>query len=72
MSPRASDSSRKASRMLLLWNPSARIVPISAVLLETAAYIVIIAPMMAPSEKIIVSDRPRILRNFAMTSDCSS
>ena len=70
--PSSSDSSRKAPSMLLLRNPSALKVPISLTLFATAAYIVIIAPIMAPRENIIVRDMPRILRNFAIISDCFS
>ena len=55
--------------MLRLWNPRALSVPISAVRFATAAYMVIMAPITAPSEKMIVSDIPRIRRNFAITSD---
>ncbi len=70
-SPSISDSIRNAERMLILLKPSARMVPISPILLATAAYMVIIAPMMAPREKMEVSERPRMRRNFAIISDWS-
>ena len=60
---------RKLTRMDLRWKPRARSVPISAVRLATAAYMVIMAPMIAPREKITVSETPRILRNVAIISD---
>ena len=46
--------------------------PISAVRFATAAYIVIIAPIIAPIEKITDSVRPRMLMKFESASDCSS
>ena len=49
--PRISDSVRKADKILFLRNPSARNVPISIMRLATEAYIVIIAPIIAPTEK---------------------
>ena len=70
--PRNNDSRRNAIRISLLLNPSARRVPISAVRLATAEYIVIIAPIIAPIEKIMVREIPKILRNFAMISDWSA
>ena len=51
----SSDSSRNAHRMLPRRNPSARSVPISGVRLATEAYMVIMAPMIAPAEKMIDS-----------------
>ena len=67
--PSKSDSARNASKILCLRKPSALNVPISAVRLATAEYMVIIAPIIAPMEKIMVSDIPRIRRNFAIISD---
>ena len=40
--------------------------------LATDAYMVIMAPMMAPMEKMVLSEMPRMLKNLAMTSDCSA
>ena len=57
--PSNSASTRNTTRMPLLRKPSARKVPISAVRLATDAYMVIIAPMVAPIEKITESVRPR-------------
>ena len=71
MNPRSSDSARNAARMLRLRKPKARIVPISPIRLATADYMVIMAPMIAPMEKMMVSDTPRIRRNFAIISDWS-
>jgi hypothetical protein len=51
MAPINNDSRRKAQRMLRRRKPSARSVPISAVRVATEAYMVIIAPMMAPVER---------------------
>src|SRR5450755_2624860 len=59
MSPRSSDSPRNAVRMAARENPSARSVPISLVRLATLAYMVIIAPMMAPMEKMTEIVVPR-------------
>ena len=42
--------------MLPRLKPSARSVPISGVRLATEAYMVIMAPMIAPAEKMIDSD----------------
>ena len=69
---RHSDSVRNARRMAGRWKPSARRVPISAVRWATEAYIVVMAPMTAPSEKVTERAVPRTLRNFTMTSDCSA
>src|SRR4026208_92692 len=71
-SERTSDSIKNAIRMLRRKNPSARKVPISTVRLATAPYIVIIAPIVAPVLKITVMKIPRIRKNFALLSDCSS
>ena len=46
--------------------------PISAVREATLAYIVIIAPMIAPIEKITEIDVPRMLMNLASVSDWSA
>jgi hypothetical protein len=63
-------SRRKPARIETLLNPSALKVPISAVLLATAAYMVIMEPKTAPSEKITVSPTPRSFKNLAIISDC--
>ncbi len=52
--------------------PSARSVPISRWRLATAAYIVIIAPIIAPLAKKMDTMVPRILTNVAAPSDCFS
>ena len=57
--PSSSDSSRNATRIDSRENPSARSVPISDVRDATLAYIVIIAPMIAPIEKMIEIVVPR-------------
>ena len=69
---RQSASARKATRIAPRRNPRARSDPISAVRLATAAYIVIIAPIIAPTEKITDSVIPRMRMKFDSTSDCSS
>ena len=69
MKPNNKDSTKNAIRMLRRRKPKARKVPISAVRLATAEYMVIIAPMIAPMEKIMVSDIPKIRRNLAIISD---
>ncbi len=46
--------------MLLRGNPRARRVPISSVRFATAAYIVIMAPIIAPTLKMAVMKIPRI------------
>ena len=51
--PSSSDSPRNATRIDAREKPSARSVPISAVRDATLAYMVIIAPMIAPMEKMI-------------------
>jgi len=63
-------SRRKAPRILARRNPMARKVPISAVRLATEAYMVIIAPMIAPMENMVLRIVPRMRRKFAMSSDC--
>ncbi len=68
----SSDSSRNAASTAPRRNPSARRVPISAVRLATAPNIVIIAPTIAPIEKIADSVVPRIPMNFASASLCSA
>ena len=57
----SSASSRNAVRIAPRPKPSARSVPISAVRVATDAYIVMAAPMMAPSEKITDSVLPMIV-----------
>jgi len=54
------DSNKKEDKILLLANPSDLSVPISTVLLATAAYIVIAAPIVAPKLNTIVIKVPRI------------
>ena len=66
------DSNKKAMRMLLRLNPRERSVPISTVLFATAAYIVIIAPIVAPKLKIIVINIPKTRMKPARISDCSA
>ena len=66
------DSVKNAIKILLLLKPSARNVPTSTVLFATEAYIVIIAPIVAPKLKITVMNKPRNLINPAICSDCSS
>ena len=58
-SPSSSASTRNATRIAAREKPSARSVPISAVREATLAYIVIIAPMIAPIEKITEIVVPR-------------
>ena len=58
--------------MLERRKPRARSVPISLVRFATAAYIVIIAPIMAPIEKMIDSTMPRTLMKTDSVFDCSS
>src|SRR5437588_824919 len=67
----STDSTRNAVSTLRRWNPRARSVPTSTTRLATAAYIVIIAPIIAPTLKMVVTTRPRILMNFAIACDCS-
>ena len=59
MKPSSSASTRNAARIAAREKPSARSVPISAVRDATLAYIVIIAPMIAPIEKITEIVVPR-------------
>ena len=65
-------SSRKDTRMLPRENPSARSVPISRCRLAIEAYIVIIAPIMAPMEKKTRDERAQALTNSVVPSDCFS
>ncbi len=58
-SPSSSDSTRNAVRIDEREKPSARSVPISPVRDATLAYMVIIAPMIAPIEKIAEIVPPR-------------
>src|SRR5882762_1012954 len=60
------DSARNATRMLRRWNPRARIVPTSTTRFATAAYIVIIAPIIAPMLKMTVTTMPRRVMNVAI------
>ena len=53
------DSIRNVAMMLERRNPSARMVPISPTRFATAAYMVIIAPIVAPSEKITLKVSPK-------------
>ena len=57
--PSSSASPRNAVRIAAREKPSARRVPISAVRDATLAYIVIIAPMTAPIEKMMEIVVPR-------------
>src|SRR3989440_1286211 len=59
MSPSSNDSTRNATRIAAREKPSARSVPISLVRLATLAYMVIMAPMMAPMEKMTEMVVPR-------------
>ena len=54
------DSIKNAIKMEVLPNPNALSVPISVVRFATAAYIVIMAPIMAPTLKITVMVIPKI------------
>ena len=54
------DSIKNAVKIELLPNPNARSVPISVVRFATAAYIVIMAPIIAPRLKITVMVIPKI------------
>ena len=62
-------SDRKAIRMNVRRNPSALRVPISDVRAATAAYMVIIDPVIAPTLKMSVRLIPRIRINLAINSD---
>src|SRR5207237_392082 len=65
------DSTRNAPKTLRRLNPRARRVPTSTVRFATAAYIVIIAPIMAPKLKIVVTTIPSVRMNVARVLDCS-
>lgn len=54
------DSIKNAVKIELLPNPNALSVPISVVRFATAAYIVIMAPIIAPTLKIMVMEMPNI------------
>ena len=71
MNESESASIKNAVRILLRRNPSARNVPISTVLFATDAYIVIIAPIIAPALNTIVIKRPKNVINPTMNFDCS-
>ena len=62
--PSSSASPRNATRIAAREKPSARSVPISLVRDATLAYIVIIAPMIAPIEKMTEIVVPRYEMNF--------
>ena len=68
----SNDSNKNAVRMLLRLKPKERSVPISTVLLATAAYMVIIAPIVAPKLKMTVIKIPSTLIKPARNSDCSA
>jgi len=68
----SSASARNAARIARRRKPSARSAPISPVRPATAAYIVIIAPIIAPIEKITESVSPRMLMKPESAADCSS
>jgi hypothetical protein len=65
-------SSRKAHSTAWRRKPSARSVAISPVRLATAAYMVIMAPTMAPTLKMADSARPSTLMKIASPRLCSS
>src|SRR5205085_3342369 len=67
----STDSTRNAPNTLRRLNPRARRVPTSIVRFATAAYIVIIAPIIAPKLKIVVTTIPRVRMNVASVFDCS-
>src|SRR5207244_11561717 len=54
------DSTRNAPKTLRRLNPRARRMPTSTVRFATAAYIVIIAPIIAPKLKIVVTTIPSV------------
>lgn len=66
------DSIKKADRILRRLKPNDLRVPISTVLLATAAYMVIVAPIIAPKLKIIVIKIPSTLIKVAISFDWSS
>ena len=68
----SNDSSRNAASMDGRRKPSARSVPISAVRMATAEYMVMAAPIMAPSENITDNTVPRIEINVDSARDWSS
>lgn len=53
-------------------SPARAALPISPVRAATLAYIVIIAPMIAPIEKIAEIEVPRYVMNFDSASDWSA
>ena len=57
--PSINASTRNAERMFMRRKPNARKVPISVARLATEAYMVIIAPIIAPAEKMIDNIIPR-------------
>src|SRR5262249_8226273 len=68
---RSNDSVRNETRIAARPKPSARSVPISAVRLATAAYIVLSAPKTAPTGMTTASVRTRTYSEFALSA-CSS
>src|SRR6478736_8959043 len=72
--PKAStiDSTMKATSTAKRENPSACKVPISRERWLTAAYIVIVAPIMAPAEKKSAMMAPRAVMKMLVPSDCFS
>src|SRR3989449_11005446 len=70
-SARTPESIRNAPKTLGRVNPRARRVPTSTVRFATAAYMVIIAPIIAPKLKIVVTTIPRVRMNVASVLDCS-
>ena len=69
--PSSSASSKKAVSTLIRLKPSARSVPISPTRLATEAYMVIMAPIIAPMEKMMDSVSPRMLMNVESALDWS-
>ena len=57
---------------MLRENPSARSVPISRVRYATAAYIVFMAPNIAPIDRMIVTNVPNTRITVVITCDCSA
>ena len=69
---RAIDSAMNAVTMRMRENPSARSVPISRVRYATAAYIVFIAPNIAPIDKMSVTNAPNTRMTVVIARDCSA
>ena len=66
------DSRRNEVRMLLREKPSARSVPISRWRFATCAFMVMVAPIMAPIEKSTAIIVPMMVRKIEVASDCFS